>query len=324
MKKLDVFTKTQIAIIIGIIGIVFTISIAYSSIYSNLYISGDVTIRTDTDIRLTNITLTSSIDGAYENYSPLYNVDNFTISMCLPNISSEITYKVTFENNSGSDIIITKLSPSIYDNKNITYKIDGLEVNDIVGESVDFTITLKNDSSVTDATCLNLVMNIGWEKYDSIPLTVSIDTLEGDTTSSDYGSLFVLTVTNNSSSTVNYTLNSSSSDFNVYDENGNTPSFSIDGKTTENVKIYVKETSDSVLDNTTQNTDLILNTKSREDASIIIGTLTLTLPDLPKYTMVSNGVVEESNANIDYSKVDSSGDGAVYKTIGPSGGEVYF
>jgi hypothetical protein len=321
--------KMQIAVVIAIIITVLSISIAYSSFYSNLYITGEVTLRADTSVRITGISLTSATNGAYESYKPLYNVDNFTINACLPNLDSEITYTVTFQNNSGSDIVINKLSSSVYDNQNISYTVSGIAINDIItaNSSVDFTVTLKYNatSTLTDSICLSLVLDLGWEEYNNNPLTASINTLEGDTTSNDYGAPFVLTITNHSSSAVNYSLNSSSQFFNVYDESGKITTFTISGNTTENIKVYVKETSDSVFENTTQTTDLILNITSIDDSDpLTIGTLTLTLPELPKYTMISNGYTEESESDIDYSKTDSSGEGAVYKTVGTSGNEVYF
>lgn len=54
--------------------------------------------RAYADIRVTGIKLKSVSNGALENYSPKYNVDNTAMGFSLPNSDLSITYEVTVFN----------------------------------------------------------------------------------------------------------------------------------------------------------------------------------------------------------------------------------
>lgn len=328
MKKRE-NSKLKIIIVIFIILITLSISVAYSIFNSNLYISGEVTIRSDIQTRITGITLIETTSSAYESFKPIYNVNTINVNTCHPYLDSTITYTVSLKNNKTNDIIITNIEPVSYDNENITYEIEGIDIDDIIplGNTIEFTIILKykdSISSIPDSRCLGLVLDFSWEDYHNNPLTANIDTYIGETSSSTLGAPFNVKVTNRNSKEVTFNFNSGNSYFNVYNTDGTITENVIAGKETKNYLIYVKETSDSVFSSTTQNINLTINVTNIQDSEpLTIGTLTINVPELPKYDMISGGYTDETDSNLDYSNVDSSSAG-VYRTEGPNGGYVYF
>ncbi len=240
MKKRE-NSKLKIIIVIFIILITLSISVAYSIFNSNLYISGEVTIRSDIQTRITGITLIETTSSAYESFKPIYNVNTINVNTCHPYLDSTITYTVSLKNNKTNDIIITNIEPVSYDNENITYEIEGIDIDDIIplGNTIEFTIILKykdSISSIPDSRCLGLVLDFSWEDYHNNPLTANIDTYIGETSSSTLGAPFNVKVTNRNSKEVTFNFNSGNSYFNVYNTDGTIAENVIAGKETKNYK----------------------------------------------------------------------------------------
>ena len=90
--------KIKFLIMIAFLFLFFFNTVAYSGLASKLAITSEAMFRASADIRVTGIKLESASNGAVENYSPKYNVDNTTTGFTLPNANSSITYRVTVTN----------------------------------------------------------------------------------------------------------------------------------------------------------------------------------------------------------------------------------
>ena len=85
--------------LIGIVlltSIIFT-SIVYAAFNAQLTIEGQAIVRSDQDIRITNISISNTTNGAYETYNNKYNKDVTFMYVKLPSNSS-ITYEVEITN----------------------------------------------------------------------------------------------------------------------------------------------------------------------------------------------------------------------------------
>ena len=73
------------------------ITIGFSSFSSNLSIDGEVSFKTQKDIRITNITTTNNTNEATSD-NEKYNVNNITSTVSLPHSNSTITYLIEVKN----------------------------------------------------------------------------------------------------------------------------------------------------------------------------------------------------------------------------------
>ena len=138
-----------------IIIVVLSLSIGYSALNTDLSISGEAIVRADNDIRITDIILKETLNGAIEDYNPKYTVDTTTSYVTLPS-SSEIVYEITISNNTGKRIIVNDIVSTL-SNENISYEISGLEINEVYsGNEIKFTLTIVNNSNVTQSGTINL------------------------------------------------------------------------------------------------------------------------------------------------------------------------
>lgn len=77
--------------------IILFITIGFSSFSSNLSIDGEISFKTQKDIRISNNTVTNNTNEATSN-NEKYNVNSITSTVNLPNASSTITYLIEVKN----------------------------------------------------------------------------------------------------------------------------------------------------------------------------------------------------------------------------------
>ena len=107
----------KIIYIILLIAIIFT-TIVYSAFSTKLQINGDLVVRSDNDIRITNLSIKESTGGAYETYNSKYTKNTTSMFVTLPSNSS-ITYEVEITNDSSDDYSLTNIEA--LNNTNLNY-----------------------------------------------------------------------------------------------------------------------------------------------------------------------------------------------------------
>ena len=152
-----------------IIIVVLGLSIGYSALNTDLSISGEAIVRADSDIRITDIVLKETLNGAIEDYNPKYTVDTTTSYVTLPS-SGEIVYEITISNNTGKRVMVNDILSTL-SNENISYKVSGLEINAVYsGNEIKFTLTIVNNSNVTQNGSINLEYDL--EIFDGYVITL--------------------------------------------------------------------------------------------------------------------------------------------------------
>ncbi len=146
------------------------LTISYAALTTNLNIQGEVVMKSPENIRLANIQMTNSTNGALENYNPLVYLEEFVTSVNMPNLTSTATYTVTLKNSSTKNYKITNISPITFSNSDMEYVIEGLAVGDIIDSgtvSRTFTITYRYKSDVTVLPAnidLNAMIGLSWQE----------------------------------------------------------------------------------------------------------------------------------------------------------------
>lgn len=88
---------------------IFSISLGYSSLNTELSISGEAYVRAEENCRITNIVISSVSNEGYETYNPIYSKNSISSFVTLPNINSSLTYTVTVANKSNKKYIVDSI-----------------------------------------------------------------------------------------------------------------------------------------------------------------------------------------------------------------------
>lgn len=151
--KRKIYDKGNLLISCILFFLIITITIVYSGLSTRLALVSDVIFRVAADIRVTDIKLESSTNGAIENYSPKYNVSETTMGFTLPNEESSITYKVTVTNFGGIDQTIYNF---IEKSLNIDSNDVEISVSDFIPVCANTECNSKNDNyTIVDNKILN-------------------------------------------------------------------------------------------------------------------------------------------------------------------------
>ena len=156
-RRVSIINYSYIIPILIVI-IVLSLTVVYSSFGTNLLLSGEATVRVESDIRVTGVRVSNSVSGALSSWEE-YNVDNISSNISLPNSDSKLTYYVTITNYGNVEAGIDNVSglPS-----NLSYSI----------ANYNFGNTLCDDNDGTKCTLgsvSTLAITIGYANngYDS-------------------------------------------------------------------------------------------------------------------------------------------------------------
>lgn len=128
--------------------IVLSMTIVCASLSSTMYINGDANLRVDANIRIKSVVMTNPVSEAYEEANIKFGKDTADLFPTLPNLDSEITFKVTVENNSNDVYVISAIDETLT-NEYIVSNIDSYEGTIINSNSqVDLDITYSYDGEV--------------------------------------------------------------------------------------------------------------------------------------------------------------------------------
>lgn len=168
-------------LILGLIVVVCSMTVAFSAFTTELKISNDATFRVVTDIRIAGIELIEATNGALIEYDAQYNTTELILGFSLPNLDSTIKYKITVNNIGNVEMQLKEILEESMSNENITYEIEGIEVNDIIEGSntvKTFLITFKYKDTVEeipDDIILNSRLAFNFEEAKRIRIGDYVD-----------------------------------------------------------------------------------------------------------------------------------------------------
>lgn len=165
-------------VLFGILLIIVLVTQGYAALNEELTISGDAYIRVDEEIRVTGLKITSSQNKGYETYNSKYAKDTTTSFVTLPNADSKLVYEVAITNKSNKNYTVSKITPEVYNNTNLSYTITGLKVGSVINANttVKFTITFENTVNEKSIGTLTL-------KYEFLVDTVTAPTIKSSSSS---------------------------------------------------------------------------------------------------------------------------------------------
>lgn len=146
MKK----TKSKKSLIITTATILFTIffiilSLGFSASSSNLAVDGSLLVRSDEDVRITNVQLnTKFLQAASQTKIPSYTVHSVAGGVRLTTSSSQIVYDVTVTNLSSQDVLVTSVNDLEWSNINMQYELENLVINETkIPAASSYTFQIK-------------------------------------------------------------------------------------------------------------------------------------------------------------------------------------
>ncbi len=151
----------KLSIVVVFLSIMF-ISIGYSALNTNLTISGELVVRSNYGIQITNIYIKESFNDATELFNSTFTTSNTNMGILLPYENSEITLIVEVTNFSSEIYHLDNVIELMNNNSDIGYEIKDKEVLYFAGNSVteieiSFYHNNYNESNV------NLNLNLNYE-----------------------------------------------------------------------------------------------------------------------------------------------------------------
>ena len=146
MKKI----KYKKSLIITTATILFTISfiilsLGFSASSSNLAVDGSLLVRSDADVRITNVQLnTKFLQAASQIKIPSYTVHSVAGGVRLTGSSSQVVYDVTVTNLSSQDVLVTSVNELEWSNINMQYELENLVINETkIPAASSYTFQIK-------------------------------------------------------------------------------------------------------------------------------------------------------------------------------------
>ena len=146
-------------------------SVGYSILMSELKINGKANITSTWDIRITGITTSSTVGGAYNVETPTYTATTAKFHVSLVNPGDSMTYTVTIQNKGTLKAEVDNIDVSESGTDAIIYTVSGINNFTAIaaGETVTFTVTAKyNPNVVADPVqrMKKLTVDIDWVQYN--------------------------------------------------------------------------------------------------------------------------------------------------------------
>lgn len=145
-------SKMKKIIIFVLIVAIFIMSSVYAILYQELRIHGNASVIASWKVGITGIKEGTKTGNATSISVPNYTLSTATFSAQLQDSSDSIEYVVTIENSGRIDAKLNDITTSNDGSSAIIYELSGVAENDVLkaGESIDVTIKVKVDSSVTN------------------------------------------------------------------------------------------------------------------------------------------------------------------------------
>jgi len=149
--------------------VLLSMTVAYAALMQALDVDGDIIIRAERDIRVTNIT-SNPIDCGYDQYNSRFMEDRVIVNLILPALNCTISYTVEVKNFSDKVMELVDIVQDNYSNPNIIYNITGYYIGDVleIDESLTFTITFRYNPALTTLpadTVLGATIRFIWREH---------------------------------------------------------------------------------------------------------------------------------------------------------------
>lgn len=169
------------------------LAIGYSANSSSLAIDGSLVVRSNLDVRITDIKLNSSrMQLATQTVTPGYTARSINGGVRLTSASSYVTYDVTVTNLSSQNVLVTDIVSTQWSNINMEYVLENLTLNEtIIPAASDYTFQVKikfKDGIISKITGLletiienvlgislnlNMVLDFSFYKIPQYPLEIT-------------------------------------------------------------------------------------------------------------------------------------------------------
>ena len=155
-KKEMSFVKINIYLILCCFMLLGLSTIAYSALYQELYITGDLVLRSVKDLRITNLTYNGNTNSE-ELFNAKFTANTITISNNPTSSTGSVVYKATIKNSGTVDMEISELTITP-NSSDVTVWIvnETIKKGTVIkaGETVNFTIDIygKSGSAIIEFT----------------------------------------------------------------------------------------------------------------------------------------------------------------------------
>lgn len=152
-NKMKPYQLTNIIAIFLCLVLIGSLSVGYAVLSKELTVEGAISLKTEKDIKIINLTDFTSTAGAYEVYNASHNKESITINVALPQVTSTASYTISIMNNCDVDMELKSILEEAYSNRFITYDLTNIKVNDILakGTTTTATITFRYQDDVATA-----------------------------------------------------------------------------------------------------------------------------------------------------------------------------
>ena len=160
--------KTLIAI--GLCVAVFFMAVGYSILKTELKITGGANITASWDVRITGITVTDVVGGAYNYEEPSFTNDTAKFKVALVNPGDSMTYQVTIENKGRLTAELNAMTITTSGTDAIIYEVSGIAEGDTLESDGSKTLIVTaryNSNVIADPDARAKILNVGldWIQY---------------------------------------------------------------------------------------------------------------------------------------------------------------
>lgn len=132
--------------------LIVTMAIGYASLNTNMQLAGTALLRANTDLMITSVGVNNIVGNAEEIESSDYGTERIMLYNKLPDLTSQITYKLTIKNKTNKPYIISSTQDLFASNNtNIIYELSNIETDKVINENSekDVYVTIKYKDGLT-------------------------------------------------------------------------------------------------------------------------------------------------------------------------------
>jgi len=155
---------------------VFVMAIGYSLLSSSLKITGQGSITSTWDVRITDITNNNAAGSAYNLEAPSFTNDTAKFRVGLVDPGDSMTYTVKIENKGTITAILNMLNITTSGTDAIIYEVSGIKEGDTLaaGATINVYVTARYNSNVIadpDERVKTLTVGLEWIQYSNQVIT---------------------------------------------------------------------------------------------------------------------------------------------------------
>lgn len=153
---------------------ILLLTIGFSAYSTSLAIDGKALVRPLKESRITDVKISKTTNNGVVSYID-YTAYSLVSDITLNNKNSTVTYDVTITNLSSDNLIITKVENQVYNNPNIEYVFDNIEINKTKikpASQYTFKITFKYKTNNITNKDLKCILMFTYKKVPEYTLKV--------------------------------------------------------------------------------------------------------------------------------------------------------